>query len=349
MTKKKNYGKAKLLFVILGLAAAIFAVLALFVIGIYKFNWNNRFFVAISSRVPFPAAYVHNAGIISVNEIKSDNAAVKKFYESQDFEKLGMRVDFSTEQGKKRLQVKEKNIISKLVENKVIEDLAKKRGISITDAAVSSELEKNIAQFGNKDNLMSDLARLYGWTIDDFEQKIVKPEMYSRKLEEIYSKELDSSQQKAKADSLYEKVTKGKVDFASVAKENSDGQSAENGGDLGWSTKDQLIQAVAEKAFSMKAGDISQPVESSLGFHILKLQEKKTDNGQELVHLSQIFVKKDPYSDWLASQMKNYSVTIFLGAYTWNEDTGQIEFSDPAMNTFEKNLSTNSEGDPSVF
>ena len=117
-----------------------------------------------------------------MNEIKADDAAIRKFYESQDFEKIGMRVDFSTDQGKKRLQVKEKGIINKLIENKVIENLAKARGINLTDADVATELESNIQQFGNKDNLMSDLARLYGWTLDDFEQKVVKPEMYSAEI-----------------------------------------------------------------------------------------------------------------------------------------------------------------------
>lgn len=349
MKKKKNQSKQKLLLAISISTGVIFAVLFFFVLGVYKFNWNNNFFILISNRIPFPALYINGAGMISVNEIKSNNSSVKKFYESQDFEKLGMRIDFSTEQGEKRLQIKEKGIISKLIENKIIEDLAKKRDISISDTAVSTELERNIAQIGNKDNLMSDLARLYGWTIDDFEQKVVKPEMYSQKLEETYARELDSSRQKEKVDSLYGKVTEEKEDFASVAEKNSEGKSSENGGDLGWSTKEQLIQEVAEKAFSMKKGEISQPIESPLGFHILKLQEKKIDNDQELIHLSQIFVKKDSYSEWLSDQVKKYSVFIFLKDYNWNKSSGQVEFSDPAMKNFEQNLPANSEGDPSVF
>ena len=288
-------------------------------------------------------------GTISVNEIKADDASVRKFYESQDFEKIGMRVDFSTDQGKKRLQVKEKEIINKLIENKVIENLAKKRGITLTDADVATELESSIQQFGNRDNLMSDLARLYGWTIDDFEQKVVKPEMYSEKLTEIYVNNLDTSTEQAKIKSLYDRVANKKEDFAKVAKEASDGQSAANGGDLGWSTKDQLVQQVGDKTYSLNVGEISEPIESPLGFHVLKLLEKKTENGEDMVHLAQIFVKNPTYSDWLASQMKNYPVTVFLKDYEWNSSNGQVEFRDPAMRTFEQNLPANSEGDPSVF
>jgi len=349
MYKKEKFKKHKIWLIVGTCIVVIFAFLLILVLGIYKFNWSNRLFVAATKVIPFPAVYVRGAGIVPVNEIKADDAAIRKFYESQDFEKIGMRVDFSTDQGKKRLQVKEKGIINKLIENKVIESLAKARSITLTDATVAAELESNIQQFGNKDNLMSDLARLYGWTIDDFEKKVVKPEMYSEKLAEIYASSLDTSAEQTKINSLYDRVTSKKEDFAKVAKENSDGQSAANGGDLGWSTKDQLIGEVGDKAFTMKVGEISQPVESPLGFHILKLAEKKTDNGEDMVHLSQIFVKKPTYSDWLAGQMKNYSVTVFLKDYEWNSNIGQVDFHDPAMKSFEQSLPANSEGDPSVF
>ncbi|MFA6193843.1 MAG: peptidylprolyl isomerase [Parcubacteria group bacterium] len=348
-SKKEKLKKHKI-WMIAGVAAgAIFVFLLFLVLVVYKFNWNNRIFSGATKIIPFPAVYVRGAGSLSVNEIKTNTASVKKFYESQDFEKIGMRVDFSTDQGAKRLAVKEKEVISKMIEDKVIENLAKKRGITLTDAAVATELESNIAQFGNKDNLMSDLARLYGWTIKDFEQKIVKPEMYSEKLAQVYMNELDTSTQQARIKSLYEKVASKKEDFAKVATENSDGQSAQSGGDLGWSTKDQLIQAVSDKAFLMKTGEISEPIESPLGFHVLKLEEKKTDNGQDLVHLRQIFVKKTTFADWLKEKTKDYSITILLKDYQWNSNEAQIEFRDPAMKSFEQSLPANSEGDPSVF
>jgi foldase protein PrsA len=350
MPNKKARTKKAKIWLIVGVAAGMIFVFLLFLVfGVYKFNWNNRFFVNATKVIPFPAIYIRGAGSISVNEIKANLASVKKFYESQDFEKIGMRVDFSTDQGEKRLRIKEKEVISKMIENRVIENLAKKRGIVLTDSSVATELESNVQQFGNKDNLMSDLARLYGWTIKDFEQKVVKPEMYSEKLAEVYANEIDTSAQQEKIKLLHEKVTSKKEDFTKVAKENSDGQSAENGGDLGWSTKEQLIQPVADKAFSMKVGEISEPIESALGFHILKLVEKKTDNDQEMVHLSQIFVKKTTFADWLKEQTKKYPVTIFLKDYQWNSNDAQIEFRDTGMRSFEQNLPANSEGDPSVF
>lgn len=330
-------------------AVFIFLVLSALVLGIYKFNWDNRLMQITEKIIPFPAVYIKGAGIIPVGEMKEDEKSVQKFYESQDFEKLGMRIDFSTDQGKKRLKVKEKEILNKLIENKVIESLAKKRKIYISDSTIDQEVDSNIEQFGNRQNLMSELARLYGWTLDDFKQKVVKPEMYAEKLTEAFESETDTSVQKDKIDSLYERVAAKKEDFSKVAAETSEGQSSENKGDLGWSTKDQLIPELAEVAFSMKPGDVSGAIESPLGFHIIKLEEKKSDNGEDLVHLRQIFVKKTTFSDWLKDETKKDQVFVFISGYQWSANNARIEFSNADLRQFEDNLEANSEGDPSIF
>jgi parvulin-like peptidyl-prolyl isomerase len=349
MRKKNKKEHLRLLVVIISAAVLIFAFLLTLVLGVYKLDWNNRFFAAAEKTIPFPAVNVKGSGFISVGEIKEDNKAVQKFYESQDFEKLGMRIDFSTDQGQKRLRVKEKEVLNKLIENKIIESLAKEKGISISDETVSQEVDASIEQFGNRQNLMSELGRLYGWTLEDFKQKVVKPELYAQKLAEAYEADIDTSAQEKKIADLHERVTTKKEDFSKVAAESSEGQSSENSGDLGWSTKDQLIAEIGDQAFSMKAGEISKVIASPLGFHIIKLEEKKADNGEEMVHLRQIFVKIPTFSDWLKDETKKIQVSIFLKEYQWNSSEGQAEFKNTDLRQFEANLGNNSEGDPSVF
>jgi parvulin-like peptidyl-prolyl isomerase len=334
----------------LGIAIiTIFVLLLGLVVFVYKSKTDNRFVDAIENIFPFPAIYVQGAGIISISEVKQDKAAIKKFYETQDFSRLGMRVDFSTQQGMDRLKIKEKDVANKLVENKIIEALAKQRGISISDANVNDEVNTSIDKYGNRQNLMSELGRLYGWSLDDFKQKVVKPELYAAKLTEAYSAEVDTSAQQKKINDLKDRVTVKKEDFAKVATESSEGESSKNGGDLGWSTKDQLIPEVANVAFSMNVAAISDVIKSPLGFHIVKLEEKKNVDGEDMVHLRQIFVKTETFADWLKQQMKDYSVMVFLPDYQWNKNLAVVEFKDPGMRQFEANLASNSEGDPSVF
>ena len=65
-------------------------------------------------------------------------------------------------------------------------------------------------------------------------------------------------------------------DFAALAKEKStDPGSAPRGGDLGFFTKDRMVKAFADAAFSMKVNEISKPVKSPFGYHIIKVVETK--------------------------------------------------------------------------
>ena len=76
----------------------------------------------------------------------------------------------------------------------------------------------------------------------------------------------------------------GGADFATLAKEKSqDPGSARQGGDLGFFTKDRMVKPFAEAAFAMKPNQISKPVKSAFGFHVIKVVETKEPKGfQEL-------------------------------------------------------------------
>jgi peptidyl-prolyl cis-trans isomerase C len=71
---------------------------------------------------------------------------------------------------------------------------------------------------------------------------------------------------------------KGGADFAALAKEKStDKGSGANGGELGWFSKDVMVKQFADAAFAMKVDEISQTaVKSQFGFHIIKLEERRT-------------------------------------------------------------------------
>ncbi|MFK8011333.1 MAG: SurA N-terminal domain-containing protein [Marinicellaceae bacterium] len=85
----------------------------------------------------------------------------------------------------------------------------------------------------------------------------------------------DEETVKVEIDKVAERLNAGE-DFAALAKEVSqDPGSANTGGDLGWVAPGDMVDAFDEKLFSMSEGEISEPVLSSFGYHIIKLSEIK--------------------------------------------------------------------------
>jgi peptidyl-prolyl cis-trans isomerase C len=73
------------------------------------------------------------------------------------------------------------------------------------------------------------------------------------------------------------KRVKGGEDFAKVAAEVSkDPGSGKEGGDLGYFTRDRMVPEFADAAFKMDKGQISDPVKSQFGWHVIKVEDKRT-------------------------------------------------------------------------
>jgi peptidyl-prolyl cis-trans isomerase D len=72
---------------------------------------------------------------------------------------------------------------------------------------------------------------------------------------------------------IYEKAAKGQ-DFSELAKELSQGPSRDNGGYVGIFDKASMVKPFGDKAFSMKPGEISKPIKTMFGWHIIKVMAK---------------------------------------------------------------------------
>jgi peptidyl-prolyl cis-trans isomerase C len=80
---------------------------------------------------------------------------------------------------------------------------------------------------------------------------------------------------KEKARELFEKVAYG-TDFAELAKQHSkDPGSKDQGGDLGYFSKGQMVPQFEEAAFKLQKGEVSQPFETQFGWHIIKVDDRR--------------------------------------------------------------------------
>lgn len=106
--------------------------------------------------------------------------------------------------------------------------------------------------------------------------------------------ELDTdTKNRAKAEEVLKRA-RGGEDFAKLAQEFSTDGSKDKGGDLGWFGKGDMVPEFEQAAFALKPGEISNVVQSKFGFHIIKLEERKTETkdgkSEEKVHARHILI-----------------------------------------------------------
>jgi peptidyl-prolyl cis-trans isomerase C len=108
--------------------------------------------------------------------------------------------------------------------------------------------------------------------------------------EEVHARHiLVPTEDEAKA--IEAELKKG-ADFAALAKEKSKDPGAAEGGDLGYFTKDQMVPEFSEAAFKLDKGQISDPVHTQFGWHIIQVEDKR--------------IKPTPTFDQVKPQLENF-------------------------------------------
>ena len=133
----------------------------------------------------------------------------------------------------------------------------------------------------------------------------------------------------AEAEKVLERLKRGEK-FENIAREVSiDSESARNGGDIGYFSRGQIVPEFEKAAESMKIGEISGPVRTRFGYHIIKITDKKTGPVAEFDRVKDIIQQKlagekqkDAFDSYLAALTKKYKVVINKEALAASGNSG---------------------------
>jgi len=149
-----------------------------------------------------------------------------------------------------------------------------------------------------------------------------------------------AEEKRAKALALMERAKAGD-DFAELAKQFSEGPEKETGGAFGPLTRSDLLPAVAEAAFSLEIGDISDPIKTRHGWHILKIEERRPPGTKPLAEVTDLIRAK---LSGRKSQNRAYDEAVSIYNISFGDDDLADNATELGLDLVETDFFTRSQG-----
>jgi len=185
---------------------------------------------------------------------------------------------------------------------------------SPADARATAE-----AGFARFEETLFSVAHL---TQADYDELIAAPALARQKVADALAADIGQSAPQVQAahmllatreeaEAARSRIVDGGEDFATVASELSTDQgTAENGGELGWFVREEMVAPFAEAAFAMQPGAISEPVASEFGWHVIRVED--TDSDRPLTDNQISRIEEVATDRWLEEQKAALSIRSSL-------------------------------------
>ncbi len=252
----------------------LFLVEIVFAVLIYAAKVNNPATKMVAKLVPYPAVLV-NFSSISIDDFNFEKAYITHFYD----------------QARKEIPAgMDSQIVDQLIESRLLEQKASAYNVKISNQEVDDTINTLADQNGGRAEVEKVLESYYGLDLKQF-RSLVRSQLLRVKMKDTVPVRVKASHilikvdkaadaatvaaAKAKADGIYNDL-KGGADFAEKAKALSDDTgSRDQGGDLGFFSYGDMVKEFQDAAFSLQLNEISQPVRTDYGWHIIKVTDKK--------------------------------------------------------------------------
>jgi parvulin-like peptidyl-prolyl isomerase len=215
-------------------------------------------------------------------------------------------VNVNTAQGKAELEQVKQQTLDNLIDDLLVLQDAAKQGVAVSDAEVEAEIQKGISTAGGQAKFEEQLKR-EGQTLDDARSTVRVQLLYQKMIAKVAGNLQTSEQVHARhilvnsagvAQALLQQL-RGGADFGQLAQQASlDTTTQANGGDLGWFPRGKLIaKELEDAAFALQPGQMSEVVQSALGYHIVQTLER--DPARKLEGADLVDAQRLAVENWL--------------------------------------------------
>jgi peptidyl-prolyl cis-trans isomerase C len=227
--------------------------------------------------------------VLSVTAWSEDKLVLAKIGDQEitmeDFDRIIRYYDAEKQEMMKQNPIYKATILQRIVQGKVLSRIAREQGFD-KKSHIQEQVEMLTNDFLAMQYLQHEIANNIEVTDDDMqlyykthEEEFVMPEMVHAGHILIRVAKTDDEEKKKRARTEAENILKrikGGEDFGKLATEFSDDKgSRDKGGDLGFFPKGKTVPSFERAAFELKVGDVSDIVETSYGYHIIKVFEKR--------------------------------------------------------------------------
>lgn len=274
------------------LGLAVFLGICLVGLGVYAKNGvkqmsDSSFVVNTAKVLGLPAAKVNGSKVAYTDFIR-DVGFIETFYEQQAIPGGSYSADEVAQQA-----------MARLIANKVIEQQAVVFGIELTEEQVNEEVQRRLAVVPDQDQVLAELDRLFGWTLEEYVDNVIYYQILEERLAEAIRTSVDEDDTdvteerkvrhivflveegddpdtvKAEAQAVLDRIKAGE-DFATLAQEFGQDGTAASGGDLGFFPRGVMDPAFEQASFSLPVGQLSEElVESQFGYHVLEVTDER--------------------------------------------------------------------------
>jgi len=289
-----------------------------------------------------PLAQPLSDGIAAI--VNSEVITLSELEQELKDEILRLRAKFSGKTLRQKLTQKEYAVLNRLIERKLQVQEAKAKGLTITEEEFQRAMDQlrkrqapntsadhlsekfireellitKLLDFEVRRNLMVGPGELLSYYENSQDQFMEPPDYHLRQILLLPKFDETEDMLQRRATQLLEKI-RGGQSFAEVAQLYSDGPESTRGGDLGYVRKNELLDSLASTLDRLKPGEVSGPIRSTLGIHIILVEDIKSgavQSFEDVKNLIQSILLQrkthEAHQQWLSSLKDKAYIEIKL-------------------------------------